>query len=263
LMKRFRPYRSILLGIFQAVLIWSVSTISVTASERITADDLEYYTENFPPHNYMENGQLKGISVDILEMMWAKLGSGKTRADISILPWARAIRMLKTHSDMVLFGMGYSEERAEKFHWVGPYFTHELALIGRADDPVSIDRIDDARHLTIGVVRQDIGHQTLIERSFHPDRIELCDDIAQLHQKFVHHRFRVVCYVTHAYFNYLQRQDIPRHKFKKLFTISASKSGFGFSRKVPLDLINRFQGVLERLRAEGELDNVLNRYGMK
>lgn len=249
-------------GILTAMLIWMAGMGQVWAGEEMTADRLVYVTEIFPPHNYMENGRLKGISVDVLELMWKKIGSNRTRKDILVLPWARAIKMLETHPDMVLFGMGYTREREEKFHWVGPYFVHELCLISRADDPVSIRRLDDARHLTIGVVRLDIGHQFLVKRFFDPAGLELCDDLGQLHQKFIHNRFRLICSVPHAYFTYSESQGMPRSTFKKVLTLSSSKSGYGFSKQIPVSLVNQFRQALEELRAEGSLEKILNRYGM-
>lgn len=229
----------------------------------MTADDLFYVTENFPPHNYMEDGELKGISVEVLELIWKKLGADRKRSQVQVLPWARAIKMLESHSNMVLFGMGYTRERGEKFQWAGPYFTHELSLISRSDNPVLIRSMDDARQMTIGVVRMDIGHQFLEEHGFDPSALEFCDDVGQLHQKFIYQRFQLICYVPHAYFVYSESQGIPRSEFKNLFTLSVSRSGFGFSRQVPGTLVRQFQKALDELRDEGTLKSILKRYGVE
>lgn len=229
----------------------------------MTADDLVYVTEHFPPHNYMEDSQLKGMSVDILEMIWKEMGAAHTREQVRIMPWARAIKLLETSPDMVLFGMGYSEERAKKFHWIGPYFVHELSLISRADDPVSMRHLDDARGLTIGVVRMDLGHQFLKEKLFDPAGLEPCDDIAQLHRKFMHGRFRLIFYAAHAYFNYAENLGLRRKAFQKAFTLPGTQSGYGFSRRIPAALVDKFQSALDRLKANGSVDRVLKRYRME
>lgn len=242
-------------------LIWCLALFPAggRAADPLTADDLVYVTENFPPHNYLENSRLVGASVDILEQIWKKLGSARTRDHVQIMPWARAMKLLEVSPNMVLFAMGYSEERAEKFHWVGPYFTHELSLIVKKDDPVPIHNLDDAREFTIGVVRLDIGHQFLVENFFDPAGLDLCDDIDQLHRKFTHGRFRVICYVSHVFLNYAQ----SARNYEKILTVSEMTSGFGFSRRIPPALVEKFQIALDELRADGSVDSILKQYRMK
>ena len=42
-------------------------------AKMITADDLSYITEQYPPFNYEEKGRLKGITVDLLDKIRKKL----------------------------------------------------------------------------------------------------------------------------------------------------------------------------------------------
>jgi len=45
-----------------------------SADQAFSARDLTYITEQFPPYNYQEDGKLQGISVDLLEMAWERMG---------------------------------------------------------------------------------------------------------------------------------------------------------------------------------------------
>jgi len=247
------------------MLCWTILFISgltgIEAAE-ITADDLVYYTEHFPPHNYLENNRIKGASVDILELIWQKLGASKTRAEILIVPWARAIKKLETEPKMVLFGMGFSRERAEKFHWVGPYYAHDLSLISKKSRPLVIPTLERAKKFTIGVVRQDIGHQTLKTMGFQKDNLDLSSDLEQLHEKFIRDRFELICYVKNTYFEYLTGQGIDPKEFKEVYQISIMKSGFGFSKKIPLSLIQEFQTALDELKADNSVARILKKYSL-
>ncbi len=232
-------------------------------AEKTTADDLIYYTENFPPHNYLDNGSLQGASVDILELIWQRLGSSKDRRNIILAPWARTIKMLENQPNMVLFGMGFSLERAKKFHWVGPYYTHELSLISKNNHPLSIPTLGYAKQFSIGVVRQDMGHQMLKSLGFQETHLDLSSDIEQLHKKFVRNRFELICYVKNAYFKYLDHLDTDPTIFKAVYQISMMRSGFGFSRQIPLSLIQQFQTALDELKADQSVARVLEKYDMR
>lgn len=247
------------------VFCWAVTFMNgrtgIGASE-ITADDLVYYTEHFPPHNYLEDKQINGASVEILELIWQKLGASKTRKEILIVPWARAIKKLETAPKMVLFGMGFSQERAEKFHWVGPYYTHDLSLISKQSRPLVIASLGQAKKFSIGVVRQDIGHQILKNRGFQNDHLDLSNDLEQLHEKFIRDRFELICYVKNTYFEYLTGQGIDTKAFKEVYQLSIMKSGFGFSKKIPLSLVQKFQTALDELKADRSVARILKKYSL-
>jgi polar amino acid transport system substrate-binding protein len=236
--------------------------VSVGSTE-VSADDLIYLTENFPPHNFIKNGQLVGASIEIIEMIWQKLGASKTRNDIQITPWARGLKQLENDPRTALFGMGYSRERALKFHWVGPYYTHAISLITKSDRLPDIITIEDAKNLHIGVVREDMGHQILLKNGFSEEKIDLSSDIDILFQKLKYKRFDMICYVTHSFFKYLETNGHDTLDYKSVYQIAQMKSGFGFNRQIPIQLINKFQLSLNQLIHEKKIDPILKKYKMK
>jgi polar amino acid transport system substrate-binding protein len=243
--------------------IFFISGLTSIGAAEITADDLVYYTEHFPPHNYLEDNRIKGVSVDILELIWQKLGASKKREEILIVPWARAIKKLETKPNMVLFGMGFSQERAEKFHWVGPYYVHDLSLISKKSSPLAIPSLEHAKKFAIGVVRQDIGHQSLENIGFQRDLLDLSNDLNQLHEKFIRNRFELICYVKNTYFEYLTGQGIDPKEFQAVYQISMMKSGYGFSKKIPLSLIQKFKRALDQLKADHSVARILKKHNLE
>ena len=148
---------------FITVLFPAVSRHANAADETdVTADDLIYLTENFPPHNFEQDGHLMGASIEILQLIWEQIGSSRSVRDIRLMPWARAIKRLENEPNIVLFGMGYSLERSKKFHWVGPYYEHSLSLIAKTRDKIKVHHIDDVKGKTIVILR--IGHRKEVYR---------------------------------------------------------------------------------------------------
>ncbi|MBU3954046.1 MAG: transporter substrate-binding domain-containing protein [Proteobacteria bacterium] len=251
---------------FSLIWFWmafaSLFPIPLGAAE-MTANDLVYFTEKFPPHNYLKNGHLQGVSVEILQLIWQKLGVSKNREDIAVVPWARAIKQLETEPNMVLFGMGFTSERAKKFHWVGPYYTHELCLISKKNRGITISNLEQAKNFSIGVVRQDIGHQTLKSLGFKEKTLDLSSDLDQLHKKFIRNRFELICYAKDTYFKYLGHSGHNPDEFKVNYVISVMKSGFGFSKQIPFPLIQNFQAALDELLADQSVERILKKYDLR
>ncbi len=235
----------------------------VFSKAAISADDLIYLTENFPPHNYMKNGSIDGVSVEILELIWKKMGVSKTKSDIALVPWARGIKRLENEPNIVLFGMGFSQDRAKKFHWAGPYFSQTISLIAKKEKKIRINTIDDAKAFQIGVVREDIGQQTLLKLGFDSSKLDLSSDIDMLFRLFKYERFDLICYVENVFFDYAGRQDINGMLFETVIQIVSTNSGFGFSKKIPVSLIKQFQTALDQLKEENAIDIILKKHGLE
>ncbi len=50
-------------------LIWMSCGFLPNKAQAITINDVHFATENYPPYNFEQNGEAKGISVDILNLM--------------------------------------------------------------------------------------------------------------------------------------------------------------------------------------------------
>lgn len=127
-------------------------------------DNILYMTENYPPYNFVENGQLKGISVDLMVLMLEKLGSKKTREDIRIFPWPRGYQGVLNRPNTSLFAMTRTEEREKLFNWVGPFYAEKIVLIARKSRQIKISSIKDLVRYKIGVVSKDVGELVLAEK---------------------------------------------------------------------------------------------------
>jgi polar amino acid transport system substrate-binding protein len=75
-----------------SLLITSIVIPCLAANQTTSAKDLTYIADpQLPPYNYVEDSKLQGITVDLLEKMWARMGADLNRGAIKFLPWTRAI----------------------------------------------------------------------------------------------------------------------------------------------------------------------------
>jgi polar amino acid transport system substrate-binding protein len=107
----------------------SITTIACLASNQIvSAKDLTYLTEQYPPYSYQADGRLQGISVDLLESVWQRMGVNLNRSVILLLPWTEGYNRTLEENNTVLFSTGRFPEREQLFRWAGPIASGRFVL---------------------------------------------------------------------------------------------------------------------------------------
>jgi len=94
-------------------------------------------TDNsFPPFEFEEDGEVKGIDVDVFGLAMQRLGISY---EIQLLPWTRALKLVETGKADVLLTAAYNEKRGEFAYFTPNQIkfleTNELpkAYISKAD----------------------------------------------------------------------------------------------------------------------------------
>ncbi|KLN60711.1 hypothetical protein WH96_09450 [Kiloniella spongiae] len=96
---------------------------SFVAIGNVTAT--EFYTEDFPPYNYLENDELRGIGPKIIKGLAQEAGEDPK---ITVLPWARAYKYAQEKPDVGIFSIVKTPKREDVFQWVGPIYTVRIGL---------------------------------------------------------------------------------------------------------------------------------------
>jgi len=133
-------------------------------------DNLNFYTENYPPYNMTRNGEPTGIAVDLLAAILERADTATTIADVRVAPWARGYATAKREPNTVLFATTRTEKREDMFTWVGPIASTKLGVIGHKDAPAvnGVGDLADAKTVTI---RDDVAEQLLVKKGLSTDAI--------------------------------------------------------------------------------------------
>ena len=125
-----------LIVVFLALMMLTASAaMADSALEKIQAKgSLVIATEGcWSPWTYHdENDQLTGFDIEIGALIAEGLG---VKADFQEVPWESILVGVDTGSfDIACNGVGYTEERAEKFYFTTPYVYTEAVLVVRKDN---------------------------------------------------------------------------------------------------------------------------------
>jgi len=118
-------------------------------------DDLQILTEDNAPLNYIENGTLQGITVDMMEEILNRMGSNITRDSFKLISWNDAYTQVSTNPDTMILAMDRLPERENTFLWTGPVITVPQVLFIRSDSNLSDD--SEIGALRIVTITNDCG----------------------------------------------------------------------------------------------------------
>ena len=134
--------------------------------------NLKFYTEVYPPFNFNEGENLKGISVDLINEVFKELKL--TGMSVKLIPWARGYLKVQKEKNTCLFTMARTPEREKMFKWVGPIATNSFSLVAYKGRAPNIKEISDIEknNLSVAVVKDDIGETLLLNKGLNKKNIE-------------------------------------------------------------------------------------------
>ncbi|WP_299795289.1 ABC transporter substrate-binding protein [uncultured Shewanella sp.] len=240
----------LLIGICIAVFI-----INARASG---LSELEYLTESYPPYNYQEGGELKGIAVDLLRAALAKLGEGLPSEQIQLLPWPRAYKMATAAPNRVLFSTTRTQLREDSFQWVGPIIETRVVLLALSGSEIDIQSTDELESYSIGAIKDDIGEQLLLSFGVSPDGIKRANSARSLLKMLEKGRIQLWAYEENVASWNIHNAGLDKSLFESVFTLQESELYYAFSKGTDPALIKKLQLSIDEIKEEfiGDGDNL-------
>ncbi|MDQ7733503.1 transporter substrate-binding domain-containing protein [Halomonas sp. SpR1] len=217
-----------------------------------TLAPLTFITEEYPPYNYLDNQQLTGVSIDLLEAIFAATDTPLSRHDVRYYPWVRGYELALSQPNTVLFSTTRTPARENSFHWVGPIAQDRVALLAHQDAPIVIDALSQAidRDLTVAVIREDIGAQALLEAGY-PERllVPAIDNRSALNM-LTRGRVDLWAYSADVATWIAESEGYPRDSLIPIHTLSESSLYFAVNQATDRRLVTLMQQALDRVLAE-------------
>ena len=240
-----------LLGL--AGLLALVLSVVAVMPGKASARALLLTTENYPPFNMQAEGSQRiiGISTDIVRKLMVRAGINYS---IKFLPWQRAYGMALKREDTCVFSTTLTEERRDKFKWVGPLVSNDWVFFGRADSELEIASLEDARAFVVGGYKGDAVAVYLEHQGF---QLDLASHDHVNPAKLSAGRFEIWATGNHLG-PYLASQ--AGVEIRPLFTFKETVMSLACNHSVEDQLIERLNALLEELVEDGSVAEVMARY---
>ncbi len=138
-------------------------TILLTLST-LSAQNIKLMTEIFPPFQYKKNDKVVGLSIEIIDAIQQKIGS---KNKVKVFPWTRGVKIVDVKKNTAIFSMLRTEERENKYKWVGPLTSMKLVFFKKKGSDIILNSIEDAKKVgKIGVSKKVANYEMLTAQGF-------------------------------------------------------------------------------------------------
>ncbi len=137
--------------------------LACASQSSIAASALRGVTEEMPPFNMTQNGEVTGMATEVVQ---AVLHQAALEAPLRSMPWARAYDLAQHNSNVLIYSIVRTPQREPLFHWVGVIAPTRWALFSLARQPIELRSLEDARRYQVATVKEDAGEQFLLAHQF-------------------------------------------------------------------------------------------------
>lgn len=247
-------------GVCYLALLLALGLTGTNADAR-TPDHtpLTIITEEWPPYNYSEEGELKGVSVEIMKAVLKELG----RSDpIQVYPSQRAKKMLDTLPNTIFFSLFRTKEREPRYKWIGPIGFDAIYFYQRKGDPRQINSMADASKVPLIACRQaGLVYDTLQKAGF-KNLDAKAHSSNQIYWKLLKGRSDLAISDSPLGVKYfLKKQGLAPDSLRQTSVMVARSDLYIVgSLDIPDAEITRWQQTLLRLRDNGTIEKIYREY---
>ncbi len=238
-------------------LILTFFIVSLSSS-LIYAQELSVVTEDLPPYNYEQQGEIVGFGTEVVKATLEKAG---IKFKIRIFPWARAYRMALNEKNTLIYTMVRNKERERLFRWVGPFAPRQSANIYKLKErtDIIVNSLNEAKKYELGLVRDDATHLFFKNHGF--KRINLVVSEEQNIKMLFRKRMELIAGNELVTAYKMKQIGFRFNQVEKVFTFSNGGGYYmGISRSTSDDITLRIREAFDQIKRNGTLEIIKSKY---
>lgn len=232
------------------------------------AEGLSYLTENFPPYNYGQTGNLSGVTIDILVQIFEDLNIDLGQGDFELTNWYDAYEKVQNEAGTVLFSMVRNDDRESLFKWLGPIAPHKEIIVSHSGAGIKIYNDADLNQYLIGVVIGYPSYGILRDKGVDASNILEYETINELYQALINGELRCISYSEQANQLVLGGMGENPDYYENAYTLKVDQLYVAFNLSVSDALIDLLQESLDTMKNNLEedgstsIDKILQNYSV-
>jgi polar amino acid transport system substrate-binding protein len=216
----------------------------------VAPEDLHFVTEQYPPYNYVENGTLRGIAVDLLSGVYREMGSTLAPGQVQVLPWTDAYETARSRKNTAVFATIRLPEREHLFKWAGPLASERQVIFADPERSIVISGPADLNRYRIGVVEDDAATPQLLALGVDPATIVTVGTVPDLVSLMQAGDIDLWCYGDLAGRYHAGKVTGDPDAFEVVSTLDTRDIYFAFNPDTPDSVVAAFQAALDAVRYE-------------
>ncbi|EEW07971.1 substrate-binding periplasmic protein [Vibrio mimicus] len=222
-------------------------------------ESLTYYTENYPPLNFIQDGKTTGIAVDLLQQAAAEVNVSLDPEQILVQPWPRSYRSALLKPDAVLFSTTRTVHRENLFNWVGPIADIKVVVFARKSSHIKVTNPIELGNYRIGVIRDDIGEQQLLQIGVPRESMVEGSTVTSLAEQLLKHRIDLLAYDERTALWWMSQDRFPVEEFETVYVLMQGSLYYAFNKNIDKSVLDDLQKGIELIKNSVD-ENGVNRY---
>lgn len=231
---------------------------SISYGESIA--DISFTTENSPPYNYLKNGKLEGMAVDILKKMVKEIEGNENNLKVKVLPWAVGYRNILQKSNTSLFSMAKLKSRASLFKWVGPIFNAKKIILAKKSKKIKISSLKELANFSVGTIKEDSSEHILINRGVDVDLLDRSNSTKELVNKLINGKNDLIAYDNYIVKWVLVELGEKLSEYEVIYGLGEGQHYYAFNKSISDKMIGKMQKSLDKIKSKSEYKKILDKY---
>lgn len=207
--------------------------------------EFHLYTEQMPPYNLMQNGEVKGVATLFLKQVMQEYGTFIDTKKIRLLTWSRAYEEALKDEQSILYSVAKTPQREELFQWVGPIDTMQIGLIAKKSRAIKIDSPKDLNNYKIGTMPRTATEDILKELGVMDENLDRFSHIESQLKKLEANRVDMVAFSYQAMEYLLHKLGFNQEEYELVYTLKKVDLYYAFHKKSNEQMIERLNGIIQ------------------
>lgn len=225
------------------------------------ADHIEVVTEVFPPYQlYNDKGELDGYATEVVRALFEITGDS---ANISVLPWARTYHTAVNNKNTMIYSLARSKIRDPLFAWVAPLNEERLFLWGlKSKFKTKANTLHELKRHIVALRKSSNPAQYLAARGF--TNVHYLNTMEQQAGMLFKNRVDLLVADEPGIRARLENLNLDFNKLIKMYEVEELNTmlSIAFNLDSDTDLVERFQGAAKKLRKNGKLNELKQKWGI-
>ncbi|MFM6927820.1 MAG: substrate-binding periplasmic protein [Bdellovibrio sp.] len=218
-------------------------------------------TEEWPPFNYTENGEITGFASDVIKLVMKQL---RLSYKIEVLPSSRGLKVLDKGPRVMFYSFIQTPERKSLYKWIGPFAEQSIYFYKKKGSNIQIKNLEDAKKVG-RVCSRDMGLVFSFLKSAGFKNLDVGVNPQGIYLKTIHGRCDLGIGETALGVAYwLKKANLSPDMLEQTpVKISSSSLYIVASKDIPDDEILRWQAALNKIMATSEYSRLLQLYKLR
>jgi polar amino acid transport system substrate-binding protein len=203
--------------------------------------------------NFAQENHIDGIAAEVVRETFKRAG-----IDYSMtlrFPWERVYKLALEKPGYGVFSTTRLPEREKLFKWVGPVGSYDWIMLARADSPIKLTSLEQAKAYRIGAYKGDAIGERLASQGLNPILILRDRDNVK---KLVSGQIDLWA-VGDPVGRYLAKLDGVTG-LKTVLKFNSAELYLALNKNTPDEMVARLQTALDQLKAEGKIAQIRSRF---